>query len=52
MKNYEFIIVNENLTEIKNQEKIIDIFNDKLATLFLMYEELALEGCNDTKVDV
>ncbi len=37
--NYEFIIENEILTNAKNEEELIEIFNNKLATLVIYYQE-------------
>lgn len=36
--NYEYVIKNEILTNAKNEEELIEIFNDKLATLILFYQ--------------
>lgn len=37
--NYEIVIKNEILTNAKNKEELIKIFNDKLAALILCYQE-------------
>ena len=37
--NYELNVTNEIITEAKTKEEIIEIFNDKLADLIIMYEE-------------
>ena len=42
--NYEIVIENEILTNAKNEEELIEIFNDKLATLILYYQEKAGEA--------
>ena len=49
MKNYDFVITNELITDAKNEEEFIAIFNDKLATLFLLYEKMIIRGCNEFK---
>ena len=43
--NYEFEITNEIDTTAKTEEDIKKIFNNKLATLILYYEELNKLGC-------
>ncbi len=42
--NYEIVIENEILTNAKNEDELIEIFNDKLATLILYYQEKAGEA--------
>lgn len=37
--NYEIVIENEILTSAKDEEELKNIFNDKLATLILYYQE-------------
>ena len=45
MKNCEFIITNEILTDANNEDEFISIFNEKLAILVLLYRKFG--GCND-----
>ncbi|MCL2859050.1 MAG: hypothetical protein FWF46_00450 [Oscillospiraceae bacterium] len=45
MNNYEFVVINQTLTNAKNEDELITIFNEKLATLFLFYEKITIEGC-------
>lgn len=48
--NYEVEVTNEVLTNAKTEEDFITIFNDKLATLILYFEEKSkLECCNNVK---
>lgn len=48
--NYEIEVINEISTNAKTDEELSTIFNDKLATLILYYEEnKKLGGCNNTK---
>ncbi len=44
MKNYEFEIINTIELNMKTEEELVALFNDKLATLFVLYEKLALRG--------
>lgn len=37
--NYEIVVENEILTNAKNEEELKSIFNDKLATLIIYYQE-------------
>lgn len=48
--NYEVEITNEVITNAKTEDDLLTIFNDKLATLILYYEEKnQLECCNNPK---
>ena len=40
MKNYDFVITSEYITNAKDDDEFIAIFNDKLADLLLNYEKL------------
>ena len=44
-KEDNFIITDTILTDAKNEDELITIFNDKLATLFLLYEKTNQGGC-------
>ena len=39
MQNCEIVITNNILSDTDNEDELIAIFNEKLATLFLSYEE-------------
>lgn len=42
--NYEIVIENEIITTAKNENELKQIFNDKLATLILYYEQNKVEA--------
>lgn len=44
MKNYEFEIINTIELNTNTEEELIALFNNKLATLFILYEKMALRG--------
>ena len=46
--NYEIVIENEILTNAKNEDELIEIFNNKLATLILYYQEKGEKHCDNT----
>ena len=47
MLNYSLVIVNQIITDAKNEDEFITLFNDKLASLLLYYEKNKLGGCNE-----
>ena len=47
-KDYDFVIVNSLLTNAQSEDELSTIFNDKLASLFVLYEKINQGGCNDT----
>lgn len=45
--NYDFEIINEVVTEAKDENEFLNIFNDKLATIILYYENLKVGRCQN-----
>ena len=52
MKNYDFVVTNEYITDATNEEELVTIFNDKLAILILLYEKTTIKGCNNTEYEL
>jgi len=48
MNKYKIVVSSEFLTDTTTDE-FISLFNDKLATLFIFYEQQMIKGWNNTK---
>lgn len=45
--NYEIEIINEISSDAKDENEFLNIFNEKLATIILHYENLVLGRCKN-----
>jgi hypothetical protein len=50
MKDYDFVVTNEYYTDATTEEELVTIFNEKLATLLLLYEKITIGGCNNARI--